>query len=157
MKIFVGSDHVGFGHKSTLIPYLISMGHEVEDKGAEEYVETDDYPDFVLPVAREVSKWPNEVRGIIFGGSGQGEAMCANKLKYVRAAVYYGGKEKNDSDGRSIVQLSREHNNSNILSIGARFVSEDEMKEVVKEWLDTPFSEDPRHIRRIDKVNTAHE
>ncbi len=81
MKIFVGSDHAGFGLKETLLVYLKEMGYEVEDKGAFEYNEADDFPDFVIPVAREVSLHPNEVKGIVFGGSGQGEAMVANRFK----------------------------------------------------------------------------
>ena len=93
MKIYIGSDHAGFGHKEKLIPYLKELGYEVEDKGAFEYNEIDDYPDFIIPVAREVSRKPNEVKGIILGGSGQGEAMAANKFSYVRATTYYGQGE----------------------------------------------------------------
>lgn len=144
--------------KEKLIPYLRELGYEVEDKGAFEYNEEDDYPDFIIPLAREVSKRPNELKGIIFGGSGQGEAMAANKFSDVRAAVYYGGaqiivKEENES----VIKLSREHNDANILSLGARFITEEEMKRVVKEWLDTPFVGSKRHKRRLEKMDRIHE
>jgi len=158
MKIFVGSDHAGFGLKDKLIPFLTGLGHEVIDKGAYEYNEGDDFPDFIIPVAKEVSMHPNEVRGIILGGSGQGEAMTANKLKFVRASVYYGKAQcivKDESE--SIIKLSREHNNANILSLGARFITEEEMKEAVKIWLETPFKTDEKYQRRITKMEHAHD
>lgn len=156
MKIYVGSDHAGFKLKSALIPYLQSLGYEAEDKGAYEYQEDDDYPDFIVPVAREVSSDPENVKGIIFGGSGQGEAMCANRFKNVRATVYYGqGQNKVGED--DIIDLSREHNDANILSFGARFINEEEMKDVVKRWLDTPFSGEEKHQRRIKKIDNIHE
>jgi len=98
-----------------------------------------------LPVAKEVAKNPNKNKGIILGGSGQGEAMVANRIKGVRAVVYYGGPKK-------IIKLSREHNNANILSLGARFLTEDEAKKMVKLWLQTPFSNEKRHKRRIKKL-----
>lgn len=158
MKIFVGSDHAGFGFKEKLISYLKELGYEVEDKGAFEYNETDDYPDFIIPVAREVSMRPNEVRGIVFGGSGEGEAMAANKFRNVRAAVYYGkGQCVVEEENESIIKLSREHNNANILSLGARFITETEMKQVVKEWLETPFIDNERHQRRLSKMDRIHE
>lgn len=158
MKIYVGSDHAGFGLKEKLIPYLEELGHEVEDKGAFEYNEDDDYPDFIIPVAREVSQRPLEVRGIVLGGSGQGEAMTANKFSDVRAAVYYGDKKcVVEDDVRTIIGESREDNNSNILSIGARFVTEDDMKNAVRVWLETPFSTEEKYQRRIAKMDRIHE
>ena len=158
MKILVGSDHAGFGLKEKLIIYLQELGYEVEDKGAFEYNEGDDYPDFIIPLAREVSRRPNELRGIIFGGSGQGEAMAANKFSDVRAAVYYGqGQCVVAEENESIIKLSREHNDANILSLGARFITEEEMKLVVKEWLDTAFVADARHRRRLDKMARIHD
>ena len=157
-KILVGSDHAGFGLKEKLIPYLQGLGYEVEDKGALEYNESDDYPDFIIPLAREISKRPNELKGVIFGGSGQGEAMAANKFSSVRAAVYYGqGQCVVTDDDTSIIKLSREHNNANILSLGARFITEEEMKSAVKEWLDTPFVDSERHKRRIEKMDRIRE
>ena len=158
MKIFVASDHAGFGHKEKLIPYLEELGYEVEDKGAFEYNEEDDYPDFIIPLAREVSQHPNEVKGIIFGGSGQGEAMAANKFRDVRAALYYGqGQCVVKDTEETIIKLSREHDDANILSLGARFITEEEMKKVVKEWLDTAFVADERHKRRLVKMERIHE
>ncbi|MFZ2049227.1 MAG: RpiB/LacA/LacB family sugar-phosphate isomerase [Minisyncoccia bacterium] len=157
MKIFIGTDHAGFGLKEKLVPFLTSLGYEVVDMGAHEYVEDDDFPDYIIPVAREVSMHPNEVKGIILGGTGQGEAMCANKFKNVRATVYYGNAGSIVEDKESIIKLSKEHNNANILSLGARFITEDQMTNVVKEWLSAPFSGDERHIRRISKMDNIHE
>lgn len=144
MKIFIGTDHAGFELKQKLVPFLQSLGHEVVDFGADEYKEGDDYPDFIAPVAKAVSA-DSAVRGIILGGSGQGEAMVANRFPHVRAAVYYGGT-------LDIVRLSREHNDANILSLGARFLTEEEAKGVVNLWLNTPFSGEERHVRRIEKL-----
>ena len=145
MKIYIGSDHAGLELKSKLIEFLKSLGHEVEDKGAFSPEPNDDYPDFIKPVAQAVANEP-ESRGIVIGKSGQGEAMCANRFKNVRAAVYYGGSIE-------IVRLSREHNDANILSLGARFIEANEALETVKLWLETPFSGDERHVRRITKLD----
>src|SRR3989344_466366 len=157
MKILVGSDHAGFGLKEKLISYLQELGHEVEDKGAFEYNEVDDYPDFIIPVAREVSKHPNEVRGIILGGSGQGEGMGGNKVRKVRATVYYGrGQCVVKEEDESIIKISRADNDANILSLGARFITETEMQEAVKEWLNTPFKNTEKYKRRIAKMDRIH-
>ncbi|MDO8604814.1 MAG: RpiB/LacA/LacB family sugar-phosphate isomerase [bacterium] len=145
MKIFIGSDHAGFELKEKLLPFFRAEGHEVEDMGAHILEALDDYPDFIRPVAEAVAK-DTQSRGIIIGGSGQGEAICANRVKGVRAAVYYGGPF-------DIAVLSREHNDANILSLGARFVDEDEAREVVRVWLETAFSGDERHARRIAKLD----
>lgn len=145
MKIYIGSDHAGFELKQKLIPFLIELGHEVEDKGAFEYNRDDDYPDFVMPVAEAVSANSGS-RGIVLGGSGEGEAIATDRFEGVRTAVWYGGN-------MDIVRLSREHNDANVLSLGARFINEDEAKEAVKLWLETPFSADERHIRRIEKLD----
>src|SRR3990167_1853461 len=143
-KIYIGSDHAGFELKAKLIEYLKVLGHEIEDKGAFSLNPNDDYPDFMKPVAQAVAN-ELESRGIVIGMSGQGEAMCANRFKNVRAAVYYGGSIE-------IVRLSREHNDANILSLGARFIEANEALETVKLWLETPFSGDARHVRRITKI-----
>lgn len=145
MKIYIGTDHAGFELKESIIPFLRSQRHEVEDLGAHSFESLDDYPDFIRPVAEAVAQNQN-ARGIILGGSGQGEAMCANRVKGARAAVYYGGTV-------DIVVLSREHNDANILAIGARFVEEDEAKEVVRVWLETSFSGEEKHARRIKKLD----
>jgi len=144
MKIFIGSDHAGFLLKEKIKIYLKELGYEVEDKGAFSLDNNDDYPDFIVPVAKAVCSDPRSF-GIVLGGSGQGEAMSANKIDGVRATEYYGGDLE-------IVKISREHNDANILSLGARFVTEDEAKEAVQLFLETKFSGDERHIRRINKL-----
>lgn len=145
MKIYIGTDHAGFELKEKLKVFLGEIGYVVEDMGTHAYDEKDDYPDLVRPVAEAVAH-EKDARGIIIGGSGQGEAICANRVHGVRAAVYYGGPV-------DIVVLSREHNDANILSLGARFIDEEEAQEVVKLWLTTPFSGDERHVRRIRKID----
>ena len=144
MKIHIATDHVGLDLKNIIRDYLISKGHEVTDHGAHEYDALDDYPDYIFPCAKAVAS-DLESRGIILGGSGQGEAMAANRVKGVRAAVFYNGPVE-------IVKLSREHNNANILSLGARFMTEDEIYAVIQMWLDEPFG-GGRHQRRIDKLD----
>jgi len=143
MKIYLGSDHAGFELKEKIKEFLTKKDLEVIDKGAFELNPEDDYPDFVIPVAEEVSKDTENSRGIILGGSGQGEAMAANKVKGIRAAVFYGGPKE-------IITLSREHNNSNILSLGARFVSKREAFKAIELWLGTSF-EGGRHEQRLNK------
>lgn len=144
MKVFIGSDHAGFHLKETLKKFLGELGHEVEDKGAFSFEEGDDYPDFIIPVAEAVSQAPEDVRGIVLGGSGQGEAMLANKYPGVRADVYYGGSEE-------IITLSRAHNNANVLALAGRFLTEHEAKRAVELWLRTEFSGEARHARRLAK------
>ncbi len=147
MIIHLATDHAGFELKEKLKLFLKELGHEVIDHGAFEYDEQDDYPDFVRKAAEAVAADPERSQGIVLGGSGQGEAMVANRVKGVRAAVYYGGPEE-------ILKLSREHNGSNILSLGARFIDEETAKRIVKVWLETPFSGEERHKRRIDKIDS---
>ena len=146
MKIFIGSDHAGFQLKEEIRHFLLEQDYTVADMGPNRFNKDDDYPDFVRPVAEAVAKDPEHARGIVFGGSGQGEAMVANRFTGVRAAVWYG---KNDR----ILTLSREHNNANILAVGARFVSIEEAKQGILLWLTTPFSQEDRHTRRIDKID----
>lgn len=145
MKIHIGTDHAGFQMKEMLKPYLIDLGYEVIDHGAFEYQEGDDYPDFVKPVAEAVSQDLEGSRGIILGASGQGEDMVADKVEHIRSAEYYGGN-------LDVVKLAREHNDANILSLGARFLSDEDAKQAVTLFLETPFSDDERHIRRIEKL-----
>ncbi len=145
MMIYIGSDHAGYELKEKLKIFLKELGHQVSDKGAYKLDNQDDYPDFIVPVAEAVSHDENSF-GIILGGSGQGEAMSANKIEGVRATEYYGGDPE-------IVKISRMHNDANILSLGARFVTEEEAREVVTLFLDTKFSKEKRHIRRINKMN----
>jgi len=146
MKLYIGTDHAGFELKEILIPFLIELRYEVVDKGAFTYDENDDYPDFIKAVAKEVSEHPLHTRGIILGGSGQGEAIVANRFKGVRTTLYYGGSEE-------IVKLGREHNDANILALGARFLTEDEAKRAVELWLTTEFAEEDRHLRRIGQID----
>lgn len=144
MTIFLGTDHAGFELKEKIKKFLVDLGHEVRDFGAESMNDQDDYPDFITPVAKAVAE-DNQSIGIVFGGSGQGEAMCANRISGVRAGVYHGGDFQ-------IIRVMREHNNANILSMGARFISsEEEAKDAVKVFLDTKFSNDERHVRRLAK------
>jgi ribose 5-phosphate isomerase B len=147
-KIYIGTDHAGFELKEELKRYLIGLGYGVQDLGAHSLDKTDDYPDFILPVARKVAEDPDNSKGVVLGSSGQGEALAANRIKGVRAAVYYG----NNLD---IVSLSRKHNNSNILSLSAKFLSKDHAKEALKLWLETEFSNEERHIRRIKKLDNV--
>ena len=144
MKIYIGADHAGFEMKEMLKKYLVGLKYEVEDKGAFKYQPEDDYPDFILPVARAVAADP-ESRGIVIGGSGEGEAMCANRVKGARAAVFYGGNFE-------IIELSRKHNNANILSLGARFIDDEIAKKAVELLLKTPF-EGGRHDARLKKLD----
>jgi len=144
MKIHLATDHAGLDLKNSIKDHLIDNGHDVTDHGAYEYDALDDYPDFIFPCARAVASDPSS-RGIILGGSGQGEAMAANRIKGVRAAVFYNGPDE-------IVKLSREHNNANILSLGARFMSEEDIHDIIKFWFDEPF-EGGRHQRRIEKLD----
>ncbi len=137
MKIHIATDHAGLDLKNIIRDYLISKGHEVTDHGAHQYDALDDYSDYIFPCAKAVAS-DLESRGIILGGSGQGEAMAANRVKGVRAAVFYNGPVE-------IVKLSREHNNANILSLGARFMTEDEIYGVIQMWLDEPFGGGRHH------------
>jgi ribose 5-phosphate isomerase B len=145
LKIYFATDHAGYELKNKLIKFVSDLGYEVEDCGAYELNIDDDYPKFIKKASVKVSANPQNSKAIILGGSGQGEDMVADKFPNVRSAVYYGGPLE-------IVKLSREHNDANILSLGARFISEEEAKKAVKLWLETPFSEEERHIRRIHKI-----
>jgi len=143
MIIALGTDHAGFELKETVKKFLEDNGYVVKDFGAYEYESTDDYPDFINPTAQFVSE--NDAMGIIFGGSGQGEAMAANRYKNVRAAVFYDGPDE-------IIALSRQHNNANILSFGSRFIQPNRAIELIKIWLNTNF-EGGRHQTRIEKLD----
>jgi ribose 5-phosphate isomerase B len=147
--IHIGADHAGFYLKEALVNYLRKLNYEVIDHGAHIYDEFDDYPDFIAPVGRAISDQPNGAKGIVIGGSGQGEAMVANQFPSVRAVVFYGNKIFQNSN---IIKLSRQHNDANVLSLGARFLTTGEAKSAVKTWLETSFSGDYKHIRRIKKI-----
>jgi len=145
MKIYFASDHAGFEMKNQLVEYVKELGYETGDCGAYELNPNDDYPEFVKKAAQAVSEATDGSRAIVLGGSGQGEDMVADKFPNVRSAEYYGGNLE-------VVKLSREHNNANVLSLGARFLSLDEAKEAVKLWLETPFNGEERHRRRIEQI-----
>ena len=147
MKIHLATDHAGLDIKNEIKMYLSNSGHHVIDHGAYEYDPLDDYPDFIFPCANSVSSDPQS-KGIILGGSGQGEAMAANRIKGIRAAVYYGGDIE-------IVKLSRRHNNANILSIGARFLSKEKIFSMLETWLKEPYS-GGRHQNRLNKLDNFH-
>ena len=148
MRIVVASDHAGFELKNALVPMLKLLGHEVEDMGPDSFDSEDDYPDFIVPLAKVVAD--EQTLGIIIGGSGQGEAIAANRIQGVRAAVYYGGPLE-------IVTLAREHNDANVLSLGARFVTGGEAEEAVRTFISTEFSGEERHARRIRKIDMRSE
>ena len=143
-KIYLASDHAGFELKEKLETFLLSLGVDVEDCGPHEFVATDDYPDFIIPAAKKIASDLENNGGIILGGSGQGEAIAANKVDGIRSVVFYG----NDFE---IVELARTHNNANVLSLGARFLSDEEAQKAVKIWLETEF-EGGRHQVRVDKI-----
>lgn len=142
-KIFIAADHAGFALKEILKPYLKGMGFEVKDFSNSVLDETDDYPDFVVPLAKAVIKNKGSF-GIVIGGSGQGEAIAANKVKGIRAAVLY--------DEYS-ARMSRMDNDANVASLGARTITTSRAKELITMWLETFFSGEERHKRRIKKLN----
>jgi len=144
MKVIIGSDHAGFELKESIKAFLDKNKIDYEDIGPKKYDKNDDYPYYSINVAEKVVKL--KCMGIIIGMSGEGEAIAANKVKGIRAVSYYGGNKK-------IVKLSREHNDSNIISLGAGFLSSKEANEAVKLWLKTPFSKHPRHVRRLKEIS----
>jgi ribose 5-phosphate isomerase B len=141
MKIALGSDHAGFRYKEKIKELLSSLGHEAEDFGttSEQPV---DYPKFIRPAAEAVARGECD-RGIVLGGSGNGEAMVANKVHGVRCALCW-----NEESAR----LSRQHNDANVLSLGERMISEDLALEIVRIWLSTDF-EGGRHVARVAQLN----
>lgn len=147
MIIYLGADHAGFELKERIKTHLKAKGLNVQDQGAFALEPADDYTDYVKIVARLVQGDPDS-KGIVFGGSGQGEAICANRFKGIRAAMYYSGS-------LDIIKLSRAHNDANILSLGARFINFDQAKEAIDLWLTTPFSGDQRHTRRIYEIDNS--
>ncbi len=143
--IHLASDHAGFEYKEIISEWLKEEGLKIVDHGAKVYDVGDDFPDFISLAAAAVSASPETARGIVFGGSGQGEAMLANRYKQVRATVYYGGQ-------LDIIALSRAHNDANVLSIGARFVPIEEVKEGIVLWLSSPVLTDEKYKRRNQKI-----
>jgi ribose 5-phosphate isomerase B len=141
MKIALGTDHAGFQYKEKVKALLISLGHEVKDCGTfnEDPV---DYPVFIRPAAEAVARGECE-RAIVFGGSGNGEAMTANKVHGVRCALCW---------NEEVARLSRQHNDANVLSLGQRVIPDDVALKIVRVWLDTAF-EGGRHVKRVAMLN----
>ncbi|MBI4059151.1 ribose-5-phosphate isomerase [Candidatus Microgenomates bacterium] len=141
-EIYIGADHGGYELKEELKKYLSELGYQVEDVGNHQVDPQDDYPDFIIPVAQKVVENSDSL-GIVLGRSGNGEQIAANKIKGIRAALCLSEK---------MAELARTHNDANVLSLGGDFVSVDEAKKIVKTFLETPFSQEERHSRRIDKI-----
>jgi ribose 5-phosphate isomerase B len=160
MIVYLATDHAGLEVKNKVIGYLKNLGFETVDCGPFELNKDDDYPDLISKAAQNVSENP-ESFGIVFGGSGQGEAIVANKFKNVRCALFYseaipveaiditGNKS---ADSYEMLKLTRAHNNSNMLSLGIRFLTEEQILKAVRIFLESPFPGDERHKRRIDKI-----
>jgi len=142
-KVAIGSDHAGFRYKGLIIEMLRAAGHEVTDMGTYS-PESVDYPLFIRPVAEAVARGEFE-RGIVLGGSGNGEAIVANRVSGVRCTLCWNVES---------ARLGRAHNNANVLSIGERMVSEDEMRAIVTTWFETPF-DGGRHQKRIEEIDAA--
>ena len=152
--VHLATDHAGFEYKESIKAWLESEGYEVVDHGAFELDPEDDYPDFIAPAAQAIATdEEGNARAIILGGSGQGEAILANRFPNVRAVVFNG--QYDPKDGREVPEeiiTARQHNDANILSLGARFLSLEEVKEAVELFLETSFSGEERHLRRIEKI-----
>lgn len=144
MRVHLGSDHAGFEHKTAIVAALRGDGHDVVDHGPVAYDGQDDYPPFILAAAIATSLEPGTF-GIVLGGSGNGEQIAANKVAGIRAALAW------DVD---TAELARQHNDANVLSLGARKVTPEAGTELARVFLATPFSGDPRHIRRIEMIAT---
>lgn len=143
MKIYIGADHGGFELKENLKLYIQNLGYEIEDLGALTLDLEDDYPDFVMPVAKKVVSDGDSV-GIVIGRSGNGEAIAANKVKGIRAAVCINSE---------MAKKAREHNDANILSLGADYIKQEGAQEIVEAFIETDFSQEERHKRRIEKIS----
>ena len=155
MRIHLATDHSGFAIKESIVSHLQEQGYEIVDHGAFTLQHDDDYVDFVRLAAQAVSNNPQD-KAIILGGSGQGEAIVANRFPHVRAAVYYGkAGTQTDSDGNNLdmIASTRRHNDANVLSLGVRFLDEQHIHEVIERWLDAPFEGAERHLRRINKID----
>lgn len=161
MKVYFASDHGGFEIKNQLFAYVRDdLKHEVEDCGAFVFDASDDYPAIIAEAARKLSADSlagKDSRAIVAGGSGQGEAIVANRFKGVRCALYYGKaqREQTDASGKILDMLasSRDHNNANALSLGLRFLTYEEARDAVTEWLAASFGGDERHARRIKQID----
>ncbi|MFA6295107.1 MAG: RpiB/LacA/LacB family sugar-phosphate isomerase [Candidatus Paceibacterota bacterium] len=152
--IILAADHAGFALKEIIKKLLESKSYSILDVGAHELVPEDDFPVYMIAAAMKVAEdIEGNTKAIIFGGSGQGEAMVANRFPGVRAVVWYGDRVSKIDPKLGIVRLSREHNDANILSIGARFVDEEEAKKAVETWLETSFSSEEKYKRRNEEID----
>lgn len=143
MRVYLGSDHAGYELKNHLVEWLKSAGHDPVDCGPHIYDAADDYPPFCLRAA-ECAAQDSEALGIVVGGSGNGEQMAANKVKGVRCALAWSAQT---------ASLAREHNNANVVSVGARMHTTEEAVKLVETFLNTSFSDEERHVRRIDMLS----
>ena len=146
MRVYLGGDHAGFELKQAILEHLLAVGHEPIDCGAFAYDAQDDYPAFCIAAAEKTVADPGSL-GIVLGGSGNGEQIAANKVTGARAALGY--------DLPTAI-LARQHNDANVLGLGARMHSQEAAVSIADAFVNTAFSEDPRHIRRIDML-TAYE
>jgi ribose 5-phosphate isomerase B len=142
-RVHIGGDHAAYELLVDLVDFLGSEGHDVTNHGPHEYDALDDYPVFCLRTAEAVAADPGSL-GVVLGGSGNGEQMAANKVAGIRAALCYDDE---------LARLAREHNDARVISIGARMTTTDQARSMVRTFLATPFSEDPRHVRRIAMVS----
>lgn len=142
MRVYLGCDHAGFELKNILVTHLTEAGHEVQDMGAHVYDKDDDYPKFCIAAAEGVRSDPGSL-GIVIGGSGNGEQIAANKVPGIRAALAY---------NTETAALARQHNDAQVIGIGARMNTEQEAIAIVDTFIATPFSGEPRHQRRIDQL-----
>ncbi|MCL2470832.1 MAG: ribose-5-phosphate isomerase [Propionibacteriaceae bacterium] len=147
MRVHIGTDHAGFDVKAVIVRVLQAKGYDVVDHGAEDYDSEDDYPSYIIPTAEAVVADPGSL-GIILGGSGNGEAIAANKVRGVRAALIHSNET---------ALLAREHNNANVASLGARMHSREQVIDLVLAFLATEFSHDERHTRRIQVISAYEE
>ena len=144
MRVHIATDHAAFELKEFLVAGLRDAGYDVVDHGAKTYNDQDDYPDFVIPAAEAVAAELDQgSMGIVLGRSGNGEQIAANKVKGIRAAW---------ADTIELAQLGRQHNNANVLSLGGRVVSNESGLEIAKAFLETKFTDNGRHLRRINKI-----
>lgn len=166
MKVYLATDHTGLELKDKIKNHLEQNGYDVEDCGAYDYDANDDYPDWISKAAEKVSADPENARGIILGGSGQGEAMVANKFKNVRCALFYTPalatqpiniEGDMSTDPFEILKLTRAHNDANMLSIGFRFVKDEDVLQAVTIWLASPGATAERHLRRVEKIRKIEE
>lgn len=144
MRIHVGTDHAGFEFKNALVEHLTGLGHEVVDHGAHEFDAEDDYPAFCIAAAEAVAAEPGSL-AVVVGGSGNGEQIAANKVRGVRAALAWSVE---------IAKLAREHNNANVVGVGARMHSQAEAFAIVEAFIETPYSNADRHNRRIAQISS---